>query len=238
MKQLRILHLYPREMNLYGDHGNILALKRRCEWRGMKAEVIPLEPGAALPDGIDIIFGGGGQDSGQSRIEQDLLSRKEQIRTLVEQGTPALVICGLYQLFGKGFRTNEGQYIRGIDVFPIETEAGPERLVGNITIMSEDLGEIAGFENHSGLTFLKGCAPLGTVIRGQGNNGKDRTEGARYKNCIGTYLHGPVLPKNPRLADHLILTALRRKDPSLSALSSLDDSAEEAAHASAASRPR
>ena len=238
MNRLHILHLYPKEMNLYGDHGNILALKRRCEWRGIETEVIPLEPGSDLPDDIDIIFGGGGQDSGQSRIEQDLLSRKDQLRALVEQGTPALVICGLYQLFGKGFRTNEGQYIRGIDVFPIETEAGPERLVGNITIMSEDLGEIAGFENHSGLTFLKGCSPLGTVIRGQGNNGKDRTEGARYKNCIGTYLHGPVLPKNPRLADHLILTALRRKDPSLSALSSLDDSAEEAAHASAASRPR
>ena len=238
MNKLRILHLYPKEMNLYGDHGNILALKRRCEWRGIGAEVIPLEPGAPFPEDIDLIFGGGGQDSGQSRIEQDLLSRKEQIRVLIERGTPALVICGLYQLFGKGFRTLEGQYIRGIEVFPIETEAGPDRLVGNITILSEDFGEIVGFENHSGLTVLNGCFPLGTVQRGQGNNGKDRTEGARYKNCIGTYLHGPVLPKNPELADHLILAALKRKDPSLSALSALDDSTEEAAHASAAGRPR
>lgn len=225
-------------MNLYGDHGNILALKRRCEWRGIGAEVVPLEPGVSFPEDIDIIFGGGGQDSGQSRIEQDLLSRKDQIHTMIEMGTPALVICGLYQLFGKGFRTLEGQYIRGIDVFPIETEAGLERLVGNITIMSDDFGQIVGFENHSGLTFLHDCSPLGTVQRGQGNNGKDRTEGARYKNCIGTYLHGPVLPKNPRLADHLILTALKRKDSSLTALSALDDSAEEAAHTSAAGRPR
>ena len=238
MNKLRILHLYPREMNLYGDHGNILALRRRCEWRGIRAEVIPCESGDPFPEDVDIIFGGGGQDSGQSRIEKDLLSRGEQIRALIEEGTPALVICGSYQLFGKGFHTLEGRFIEGIGVFPAETTASAKRLVGNITIMSDEFGEITGFENHSGLTVLHGCPPLGTVVRGEGNNGKDRTEGARYRNCIGTYLHGPVLPKNPKLADYLILTALLRKDPSIRALADLEDGAENAAHASAAGRPR
>ncbi len=238
MTALNILHLYPREMNLYGDHGNILALKRRCEWRGIPVNVLSYESGDAFPDQVDLIFGGGGQDSGQSRIEQDLLSQKDRIRTLIEDGTPALVICGLYQLFGKGFRTSEGSYIEGIGVFPAETTAGQERMVGNITINTEAFGEVVGFENHSGRTFLGGCEALGTVTHGGGNNGKDHTEGAVYKNCIGTYLHGPVLPKNPQLTDHLILTALRRKDPSVSSLSPLDDAVEMAAHTSAASRPR
>ena len=238
MNALKILHLYPKEMNLYGDHGNILTLKKRCEWRGIRAEILSCECGDPFPESVDLIFGGGGQDSGQSRIEQDLLDRADRIRSLIEEGTPALVICGMYQLFGTGFRTLDGTFLKGIGIFPAETVAGHTRMVGNLTIHSERFGEIVGFENHSGRTFLKGCKPLGSVVRGGGNNGKDHTEGAICKNCIGTYLHGPLLPKNPKLADHLILTALRRRDPSLVSLPPLDDEIEMAAHLSAADRPR
>ena len=238
MITLNILHLYPREMNLYGDHGNVLALKKRCEWRGIPVQILPYESGDPFPEQVDLIFGGGGQDSGQSRIEQDLLSRKDQLRALIADGTPALVICGLYQLFGMSFHTLQGEDLQGIGVFPAKTRAGRTRMVGNITIRTERFGQIVGFENHSGRTYLEGCAPLGTVVRGGGNNGKDHTEGAVWKNCIGTYLHGPILPKNPQLTDHLILTALRRRDPSVTALPQLDDSLELAAHRSAAGRPR
>lgn len=234
---LTILHLYPREMNLYGDHGNVLCLLRRLEWRGIPARVIPLEKGDPFPDHVDILFGGGGQDSGQSRIEKDLAERGERIRALIEDGCPALVICGLYQLFGRSFIPLEGKPISGIGVFAAYTKAGRSRLVGNITIEAPPFGSVTGFENHSGRTYLEGLPSLGRVVRGKGNNGRDRTEGARYKNCIGTYLHGPVLPKNPALADFLILRALQRRDPSVTSLAPLDDRVEEAARKSAAARP-
>lgn len=234
---LTILHLYPREMNLYGDHGNVLCLRRRLEWRGIPVRVVHLEAGDPFPENVDILFGGGGQDSGQSRIEEDLIRHGEKIRTLIEEGCPALVICGLYQLFGREFIPLKGEPIRGIEIFPAYTKAGKSRLVGNITIDAPPFGPVAGFENHSGRTFLEGVPSLGRVIRGKGNNGRDRTEGARYRNCIGTYLHGPILPKNPALADFLILTALQRRDPSVTSLAPLDDREEEAARKNAASRP-
>lgn len=234
---LTILHLYPREMNLYGDHGNVLCLRRRLEWRGIPVRVLPLETGDPFPDRADILFGGGGQDSGQSRIEEDLLKRGDKIRSLIEEGTPALFICGLYQLLGREFLPLEGAPIRGIGVFPAHTAAGKERLVGNITIDAPPFGPVTGFENHSGRTYLEGAAvPFGRVLRGKGNNGRDHTEGIRCKNCIGTYLHGPILPKNPAVADFLILTALRRRDPA-AVLAPLDDAVEEAAAKSAAARP-
>lgn len=234
---LIILHLYPREMNLYGDHGNVLCLRRRLEWRGIPVQVISLETGDPFPDHVDILFGGGGQDSGQSRIEEDLLLRGERIRALIEDGCPALVICGLYQLFGRVFLPMEGDPIRGIGVFPAYTKAGKKRLVGNITIDAPPFGTVTGFENHSGRTYLEGASPFGRVVRGNGNNGRDRAEGIRYRNCIGTYLHGPILPRNPSVADFLILTALQRRDPSVTSLSPLDDREEMAAGKSAASRP-
>ncbi len=234
---LTILHLYPREMNLYGDHGNVLCLRRRLEWRGIPVHVVPLETGDPFPEEADILFGGGGQDSGQSRIEKDLLDRGDRIRALIEDGTPGLVICGLYQLFGREFLPLEGDPIRGIGVFPAYTKAGKSRLVGNITIDAPPFGSVTGFENHSGRTFLEGASPLGRVIRGRGNNGRDGGEGIRYRNCIGTYLHGPVLPKNPALADFLLLTALKRRDPSFTSLAPLDDREEEATRKSAAGRP-
>ena len=175
-------------MNLYGDHGNVLALVRRLEWRGIKAKVIPHNAGDSLPNNIDIIFGGGGQDSGQNKIEEDLLKISPKLKKLIEEETPCLVICGLYQLFGRSFKTSDGHMIRGANILNLETEASPERLIGNITISSDIFGEIVGYENHSGLTYLDNPEEaFGKVISGAGNNGKDQGEGCLYKNCIGTY---------------------------------------------------
>lgn len=236
--KLKILHLYPKEMNLYADHGNILALTKRCEWRGIKTEVIEYEPGDKIPDDIDIIFGGGGQDSGQEIIAKDLPKIAPKLKKLIENGTPTLVICGLYQLFGNFFETAEGKSLEGARILNLTTKAGPNRLIGNIVIDSSDFGEVVGYENHSGLTNLgEGLNPFGTVISGHGNNGEDQTEGARYQNCIGTYLHGPLLPKNPAVADFLIREALSRQAKKPIELKPLDDSLELYAHKVAASRP-
>jgi len=235
--KLRILHLYPKEMNLYGDHGNILALKKRCEWRNIKTEVISYEQGDAFPKDIDIIFGGGGQDSGQDKIADDLLSHKRDIEELIKGGTPALFICGLYQLMGKEFITSEGESIPGLGIFKMTTNAGNKRLIGNVVVDSPLFGEIVGFENHSGCTILeKSMKPLGKVIKGGGNNGQDRTEGVIFKNAIGTYLHGPVLPQNPIMTDFIIQVAIDRKyDRSISPL---DNKFEDKAHRAAVVRPR
>lgn len=236
---INILHLYPKEMNLYGDHGNVLALVRRCEWRGIDTRVISYEPGDEIPEDVDIIFGGGGQDSGQSKIEDDLRKIAPKLKEMIDGGTPALVICGVYQLFGKYFHTHEDKMIDGIDVMDLYTEAGPARLIGNITIESPDFGEVVGYENHSGLTYIGDkSAAFGKVVVGAGNNSSDGTEGMVYKNCIGTYLHGPILPKNPKVADWLIAKALERKTGAPADLAPLDDTIEERAHKVSASRPR
>ena len=237
--KIKILHLYPKEMNLYGDHGNVLAIKRRCEWRNIDVEVIEHEPDNKIPKDIDIIFGGGGQDSGQGIIEDDLQEIAPKLKDMIEDGVPCLVICGLYQLFGKYFQTSDGRKIMGTSILDIITNAGPERLIGNIVINSYGFGEVVGYENHSGLTSIgPNVNPFGEVILGAGNNGEDKTEGCRYKNCIGTYLHGPILPKNPKLTDFFIEKALERKSATGVMLKKLDDEIEEKAHASAASRPR
>ncbi len=211
-KHLTILHLYARDMNIYGDHGNLLVLRRRAEWHGYTVSIIEYNPGDALPEKIDIIVGGGGQDSGQDKIQADLQKIGPKLRELAADGLPMLVICGLYQLFGNFFRTQDGRTIRGISLLDIETVAGPERLIGNIVTESNEFGEIIGYENHSGQTFLgKGIEALGNVLRGAGNNGHDDFEGARYKNVIGSYLHGSLLPKNPAIADWLIKQAALRR---------------------------
>jgi len=209
---LTILQLYPRDMNIYGDHGNLLVLKRRAEWHGYDVAVLPYNPGDTFPDTADIIIGGGGQDSGQDKIQADLLAIGLQLKAMADSGTPMLVICGLYQLFGKFFRTQDGHVINGIGLLDVETVAGPERLIGNIITHSDQFGDIIGYENHSGQTFLgPHTTPLGTVIRGAGNNTKDDGEGARYHNVIGSYLHGSLLPKNPHIADWLIEQAATKK---------------------------
>lgn len=213
MKQkLRILQLYPRDMNIYGDWGNVLTVLRRAEWHDYAPELVEYNPADSFPEDIDIVIGGGGQDSGQDRVQDDLLKIKPHLITLAEAGTPMLIICGLYQLFGNFFRTKDGHEIKGIGLLNIETHGGPERMIGNITVRSAEFGDIVGYENHSGQTFLKeGVQPLGKVIKGAGNNGQDEFEGARYKNVIGSYLHGSLLPKNPIIADWLIEKAVTKK---------------------------
>lgn len=211
-KIITVVQLYPRDMNIYGDWGNVLTILRRLEWHGYTPELIEYNEGDTFPDQVDIIIGGGGQDSGQTVVQDDLLKIGDRLKQLAEDGTPMLVICGLYQLFGTFFKTQDGTTIKGIGLLDLETHAGPERLIGNITTKNEEFGEIIGYENHSGQTFLgTGLAPLGTVMKGAGNNGQDATEGARYKNVIGTYLHGSLLPKNPAIADFLIEQAVTRK---------------------------
>ncbi|MBR2543138.1 glutamine amidotransferase [Candidatus Saccharibacteria bacterium] len=237
--KIKILHLYPKEMNLYGDRGNILALEKRATWRGIKVEVVPYEPGAKIPSDINLIFGGGGQDSSQSLIEKDLQKIAPRLKELIENGVPALTICGLYQLFGNFFETKDGDRIEGTHILNLSTKAGEERLIGNIVIDSLEFGEIVGYENHSGLTSLgEGVVAFGNTIVGFGNNGEDKTEGARYKNCIGTYLHGPILPKNPAIADFLIERALSFSAGKEIELEKLDDGIEALAHESAVARAK
>ncbi len=209
---IKILHLYARDMNIYGDQGNVLTLKKRLEWYGYQPEVIEYNPGDKFPDDVDIIVGGGGQDSGQNRTQKDLLSIGPKLKQLANAGTPMLMICGMYQLFGKFFKTSSGEIIEGIDLFDIETYGKSERLIGNIITKSEEFGDIIGYENHSGQTFLgHNVATFGRVRMGAGNNLIDASEGARYHNVIGTYLHGSLLPKNPAIADFLIEKAITKK---------------------------
>lgn len=236
-KTIRLLQLYPSEMNIYGDWGNTLTLKRRLEWRDYKVELLEHHPGKPFPSNIDLVTGGGGQDSGQEKIKDDLLKIGNELHALADANTPMLMICGLYQLFGRFFKTQEGHEIPGIGLFKAETHGGPKRLIGNIITASE-FGDIIGYENHSGLTYLDhDQASLGKVVKGEGNNGEDGTEGATYKNVIGTYLHGSLLPKNPVLADHLILKALENKY-GIQKLTSLDDTAAISARQHTEKRPR
>ncbi len=236
--QITILQLYPRDMNIYGDWGNTLTLKRRAEWHGYSVRLLEYNPGDTFPEGIDLIVGGGGQDSGQEKIKDDLQTIAPKLRALADNGAPILVICGLYQLFGNFFKTKDGEMIPGIGIFDIETHGGPERLIGNIVTESTDFGQIIGYENHSGLTYLgKDVEPLGKVIRGAGNNGQDESEGARYNNVIGSYLHGSLLPKNPHIADWLIEQAVTRKHGEFTP-TVIDDRFAEKAREIALKRPR
>ncbi len=211
-REINILQLYPRDMNIYGDFGNVLVLKRRLEWYGYSVNLLTYDVGDIFPDSIDIIVGGGGQDSGQNKIQDDLLKIAPKLKKLAEENTPMLVICGLYQMFGKFFKTVDGEIIRGIGVLNIETYGRSERLIGNIITISKEFGEIVGYENHSGQTYLDtDVEPLGLIRVGAGNNLESDSEGARYKNVIGSYLHGSLLPKNPKIADFLIEQAVTLK---------------------------
>ena len=241
MTTITLIQLYPKDMNLYGDWGNTLVLKKRLEWRGFSVEIIDHNPGDATDFSTgDIFVGGGGQDAGQLAIQDDLLSRGEELKTLANDGVPMLLICGMYQLFGRQFVTNDGSVIRGIGVLPVETTAGEERLIGNITLESERFGTIVGYENHSGQTFLDDTVqPLGKVVRGAGNNNTDGTEGVQFNNVIATYLHGSLLPKNPTIADFLIAKALKRRGVSTENLKPLEiDTLAQTAQQVAAERPR
>jgi lipid II isoglutaminyl synthase (glutamine-hydrolysing) len=235
---INVVQLYPRDMNIYGDNGNALVIQRRLEWYGYSVNMISYNPGDTFPDDVDIIVGGGGQDSGQNKIQADLLSIAPTLHALADAGVPMLMVCGLYQLFGKYFKTAAGDVITGIGIFDVETIGMSERLIGNIVIRSDTFGDIYGYENHSGQTFLSPTVkPLGTVRVGAGNNLQDTGEGARYNNVIGTYLHGSILPKNPRIADFIIETAVTRKFGTFSN-DVIDDQFANLARAAARQRPR
>lgn len=235
--RLRLAHLYPDVMNIYGDRGNVIALRHRCEARGIALDVTEVNIGDPFdPAEFDLVLIGGGQDREQRRIAADLLERGPALKDAIEDGLPALAVCGGFQLFGHRYIDHEGGEIPGIGVFDIETRhPGPraDRCIGDIVI-STDLGEVVGFENHGGRTYLGPRAkPFGRVEYGFGNNAQDGAEGARYRNAIGTYLHGSLLPRNPALADELILAALRRRYGDSVDLPPVDDAAERAAHVAA-----
>jgi CobQ-like glutamine amidotransferase family enzyme len=224
MSKIHIVHIYPNEMNTYGDRGNLLTLTRRAEWHGLEPVVHYYNAHDTFPEQADIVLGGGGEDTAQAAIQDDILRIGDKLHTLVDKGVPMLMVCGTYQLFGNRFVTRDGQEIKGIGIFDVETIGGPKRLIGNAAVETTEFGTLYGFENHSGKTYLKnGQSPLGKITRGNGNNGEDHTEGARTQNAIGTYLHGPLLPNNPQLADSLLSLALRYQGTEVE-LKSIDDS--------------
>lgn len=234
---LTLVHLYPREMNIYGDTGNVLVLRRRADWRGIRTTVVPINVGDPLPSDTDIVLGGGGQDAAQGDIGADFVSRGATLRAMADDGVVMLTICGTYQLLGHEFLTQDGVHIEGTAVLDVTTTGSSTRLIGNNHIETP-YGRLVGYENHSGLTTLgPGVQPLGTTTSRRGNNGHDRTEGAVRANVFGSYLHGPVLAKSPRFADELLRRALvRRGEPG--DLAPLDDSLELRAAQVAVGRPR
>lgn len=238
MTSVTIAHLYPDDMNTYGDSGNLLALRQRLQWRGYHVDVVEVHSGMAFNlNQADLVLGGGGQDAGQMRIGADLRTRSGPLTAAARDGLPMLLVCGLYQLFGDGFVTATGQEIDGIGVFSAITRGSSTRLIGNIELASP-FGRLVGFENHSGqTTLLADQQPLGHVVRGWGNNDHTTLEGAVTHNVIGTYLHGPILPKNPMLTDHLIRCALQRRNITQE-LAPLDDQLELSAADAAARRPQ
>ncbi|MDX2086119.1 MAG: glutamine amidotransferase [Candidatus Melainabacteria bacterium] len=231
--ELRIAHLYPEEMNMYGDRGNVLALVRRCQWRQWSVTLTALRVGDSVdPAAFDLIFMGGGQDSQQIKIVQDLHTHKAAgLRQAAERGVVFLTICGGYQLLGHYYKPHQGENLPGLGLIDAYTVAGSQRFIGNVSIRRPDGQTVVGFENHSGLTYLgNGVQPLGTVVDGYGNNGQDGCEGAVSGNLYGTYLHGSLLPKNPSLADELIEKALSVRYGKPIALFPLDDTLEHKAH--------
>jgi CobQ-like glutamine amidotransferase family enzyme len=239
--ELRVLSLYPEQMNIYADRGNILFLQRRCEWRGIEFKWAGAGPGESVDPGEhDLFYIGGGQDRDQRVVAADMVETKRAaLAAAVDDGAVLLAVCGGYQLLGASYQLGE-ETLPGLDLADLRTvrEEGP-RLIGNVAIETELGGEkrlLAGFENHGGRTYLgTGARPLGRVVKGHGygNNGGDGLEGVWRDNMVGTYLHGPLLPKNAWLADHLIALALERRYGKRPILEPLPDELERAAQASA-----
>lgn len=236
--KLRLAHLYPQAMNIYGDRGNVLSLMRRAQWRGIAIELVSIDKGSPRADwwDCDIYFMGGGQDAQQIAIQEDLFRHKsELLKRAAENKSVFLTICGGYQLLGHYYKPHEGPELKGLGLIDAYTVAGSTRFIGNVvaerSCSDGTLQSLVGFENHSGLTYLgDGVQPLATVITGKGNNGQDGGEGIQQGNLFGTYLHGSLLPKNPALADELLLRALQRHLPSLFSLPPLEDTFETLAH--------
>jgi CobQ-like glutamine amidotransferase family enzyme len=208
---LVLYNLFPDRLNLYGDRGNVVALQKRCEWRGIQLTIVDIKSTNDMNlSSVDIIFIGGGSDREQGLITKELLKIKKEFKLGVEDGISCLAICGGYQLLGSFYVTSEGIKHMGMEICDFHSIAREDRQVGNILIDTMEFGRVVGFENHSGRTYHP-YQPLGKVIKGYGNNGEDGTEGLIYHNVIGTYLHGPILPKNPSITDHIIAAAIERK---------------------------
>ena len=228
--KITIGHLYPDLLNLYGDRGNIACLMQRCIWRGIEAETIEFNTGDVIDfSKLDIVLLGGGSDREQAIVCKNLLEIQSQFKEYVEDDGVVIAVCGGYQLLGKYYKTDDGM-IEGLNLVDIYTEQEEGRLIDNI-VLESPLADmpVVGFENHGGRTYINGNQPFGKVLYGSGNDDKSGYEGVIYKNVIGTYLHGPLLPKNPQICDYLIQKALERKYGSVQ-LSPLDDSQEKEAN--------
>jgi len=251
--------LYPELMSTYGDRGNIICLQKRCQWRDIRVDIKLLDLGFDNKQlaKCDMLFMGGAQDQQQKIVSHDFSKEKaKELKKMVEDGIPGLYICGAYQFLGRYYKDADGTIIKGLGILDLYTENPGEnykRLIGDIIAKSNlpfsrivvsvpipyrnSIDDVVGFENHGGRTYLgKNVKPLGTVLKGFGNNGEDQTEGAIYKNSFGSYLHGPILPKNPHFADYLIKLALEKKYSPPIDLSPLDDSLERQAHEAIAKR--
>lgn len=232
--QINIAHLYPKLLNIYGDWGNVLTVKKRCEWRNIDVSIDAIN----LNDTIDIkkydfYFMGGGQDFQQIAVSKEIQKHKASLQDARDENAVFLAICGGYQLLGHYYQPHDAEQLLGISLLNAYTIAGDKRFIGNVTAECQNVvpSTLVGFENHSGLTYLQeDTEPLANVITGNGNNGEDRTEGARYKNVFGTYLHGSFLPKNPHFADYLISLALHKRYKEDVELSPLGDEYEILAH--------
>jgi len=242
---IRVGHLYPEYLNIYADRGNIAVLERRAAARGHELRIEPVTLGTTLTPGAhDLLYVGGGQDREQAMIAPDLAARRASLQAAVDGGAALLAVCGGYQLLGRGYRGRDGSWMEGVGLFPHETVAGETRMIGDVLLESsldEARGRtIAGFENHAGRTLLDaGASPLGRVVAGYGNDGTSGYEGCRLGTAIGTYLHGPLLPRNPWFADLLLSWAVAHAAGSQpEPLAPLDDDLEHAAHAVAAARAR
>jgi lipid II isoglutaminyl synthase (glutamine-hydrolysing) len=236
-------HLYPSYLNIYADRGNIAVLAARAGWRGIELDVRTIGPGELTPPGVDLFYVGGGQDREQALIAPDLASRGPALAEAIAGGAAALAVCGGYQLLGRFYRDRGGEELPGAGVFPLHTVAGERRMIGDVLLECElEPGAprtVAGFENHAGRTILdEGAQPLGRVVAGFGNDGESGYEGCRLGRAIGTYLHGPLLPRNPWLADWLLAQALAHRTGEEPVFTPLPDELEADAHAVAAARAR
>lgn len=230
--QINIVHLYPDLLNLYGDKGNIECLRKRLQWRGIGVNVTTCtnQDGNIDFADTDIIFVGGGSDRDQELVCGRLLEKQKELKNYVENNGVLIAVCGGYQLLGRYYKTAE-KTIEGLSLLNIETDSAPNRLIGNIVLESPHFSQkIVGFENHAGRTNIHDYEPLGKVVFGHGNDDTSGYEGVIYKNVIGTYLHGPLLPKNPMLCDDLLTRALKKKYSDFESLTSLDDSLENTAN--------
>lgn len=239
--KLSLAHLYPDLLNIYGDFGNVLTLKNRCQWRNIDLEITQININDAIePEKYDLYFIGGGQDKQQIDVSRELQLQKYALHDAMNFNAVMLGICGGYQLFGHYYQPNNGSRLLGIGLLDSYTVAGNKRFIGNVTAKTDFLipKTLVGFENHSGLTYIQNdTKPLAMVEIGAGNNNKDKSEGARFKNVFGTYLHGSLLPKNPHFADYLIKLALEKKYGEPIEFPKLDDELEIIAHISLINKP-